>query len=145
MEPRLRVQMHRAFFDHLKSKLDAEDKSDAIAWLVRLHDELGKRFKAVLPSKRTQIDEHFDSTLFAQQLTARAYGYRELGPLVECTWGLLRMACAPDMDVQLQEAYTEVKAALVPGAAFSVTVPLYLRLAHGQLDEIIRRIEELRA
>jgi hypothetical protein len=48
------------------------------------------------------------------------------------------------MDVQVQEAYTNVAAALVPGAAFSDVVPIYLKEAHGQLDEIIRRIQELK-
>jgi len=48
------------------------------------------------------------------------------------------------MDEAVQKAYTEVAGALVPGAQFSQVVPLYLRLVHAQLDEVIRRIQELR-
>lgn len=144
VQARLRVQMRRAFFDVLQEKLAAEDKREAVEWLVRLHGELGQRFAAVLPSKRADISDRLDNQLFAQQLRAGTYGSAQLGPLIEYTWALLRMACAPDMDAQVQASYTHVAASLVPGAAFSNVVPIYLQEAHGQLDEIIRRIEELR-
>ena len=85
-----------------------------------------------------------DNELFAQQLRAGAYGSEQLGPLIEYTWALLRMACAPDMDKEVHDSYTTVASALVPGAAFSAIVPMYLKHAHGQLDEIIRRIQGLR-
>ena len=141
---RLRVQMRKAFFDVLQDALAAEDNIKAVPWLIRLHDELGKRFCAVLPSKRRDIEDRIDNQLFAQQIGAGTYGSEQMGPLIEYTWALLRMACAPDMDAQVQEAYDNVAAALVPGAAFSDVVPLYLKEAHGQLDEIIRRIKQLK-
>lgn len=141
---RLRVQMRRAFFDVLQDTLAADDKTKATVWLIRLHDELGKRFSAVLPSKKRDIEDRLDNQLFAQQINAGTYGSEQLGPLIEYTWALLRMACAPDMDTKLQVAYENVAAALVPGAAFSDVVPLYLKEAHGQLDEIVRRIQALK-
>ena len=147
LSERLAVQMKRAFFDVLSEKLAAEDvkdKLEAVEWLVKLHDELGKRFAAVLPSQRADITDRMDNVLFAQQLRAGTYGSEQLGPLIEYTWALLRMACAPDMDAEIQSAYNAVADSLQPGAAFSTVVPLYLKHAHGQLDEIIRRIEELR-
>lgn len=142
---RLEVQMRRAFFDVLQEKLAANDKREAVEWLVRLHGELGQRFAAVLPSKRADIGERMDNELFAQQVRAGAYGSEQLGPLIEYTWALLRMACAPDMDAQVQASYRQVAASLVPGAAFSDVVPLYLKEAHAQLDEIINRIQKMRA
>jgi hypothetical protein len=101
------------------------------------------RFAAVLPSKARDIADRMDNELFAQQLKAGAYGSEQMGPLIEYTWALLRMACAPDMDSDIQAAYEEVASSLVPGAAFSAVIPLYLRCAHEQLDEVIRRIREL--
>lgn len=133
--------MRRAFFDAIEHALQAEDKSDAIEWLIRLHDELGQRFTAVLPSKARDITDRMDNELFAQQLRSGAYGSEQLGPLIEYTWALLRMACAPDMDRQVHDSYTTVASALVPGAAFSTIVPIYLEHAHSQLDEIILRIQ----
>tara|TARA_B100000700_G_C14424677_1_gene569739 strand:- start:33 stop:485 length:453 start_codon:yes stop_codon:yes gene_type:complete len=144
LEGRLRVQLRRAFFDLLEDRLAAQDKQEAVLWLIRLHDELRQRFSAVLPSRAQDISERLDTQLFAQQIKAGAYGSEQLGPLIDYTWSLLRMACAPDMDDAVQKSYNEVASALVPGAAFSKVVPLYLKHAHGQLDEIIRRIEELR-
>lgn len=144
---RLAVQMRRAFFDVLAEKLAASDaptRQEAVEWLVKLHHELGQRLAAVLPSRRDDIMDRMDSELFSQQLRAGTYGSEQLGPLIQYTWGLLRMACAPDMDADIQGAYDAVAASLQPGAAFSTVVPLYLRHAHGQLDEIIRRIEELK-
>lgn len=143
LRERLSVQMRRAFFDSLQQKLEADDKSEAVDWLVRLHGELGQRFAAVLPSQKRDITDRLDNGLFGQQLRAGAYGSEQLGPLIEYTWALLRMACAPDMDQAVQAAYDEVAASLVPGAAFSTVVPLYLKCAHTQLDEVIRRIREL--
>ena len=143
LRERLSIQMRRAFFDTLELKLEAKDKGEAIEWLITLHDELGKRFAAVLPSKKRDIDDRMDNELFAQLLKAGAYGSEQLGPLIEYTWALLRMACAPDMDAELREAYGQVAGALVPGAAFGKVVPLYLKHAHTQLDEIIRRIRDL--
>ena len=143
LQQRLSTQMRRAFFDTLEHKLKASDKSEAIEWLIRLHDELGKRFAAVLPSKKRDIMDRLDNELFAQQLRGGAYGSEQLGPLIEYTWALLRMACAPDMDCAVQAAYETVSASLVPGAAFSTVVPLYLKCAHTQLDEVIRRIREI--
>lgn len=145
LNERLSIQMRRAFFDCLEDKLGAEDKSEAIEWLIRLHDELGRRFAAVLPSQRVDIVDRLDNELFAQQLRGGVYGSEQLGPLIEYTWALLRMACAPDMDAEVHKAYGVVSASLVPGAAFSTVVPLYLRNAHEQLDEVIRRIQELKA
>lgn len=142
LQERLSVQMRRAFFDSLEEKLHQEP-GEAIEWLVRLHDELGKRFAAVIPSFKSQIDDHMDNELFAQQLRAGAYGAEQLGPLIEYTWALLHTACAPNMDESVHKAYETVAASLVPGAAFSAVVPLYLKHAHAQLDEIIRRIREL--
>jgi len=144
LNKRLSTQMVRALFDSLEDKLKAHDKSEAVEWLIRLHDELGKRFAAVLPSKRVDIADRLDNTLFAQQLRGGKYGSEQLGPLIEYTWALLRMACSPDMDAQVHDAYSVVSASMVPGAAFSTVVPLYLKNAHEQLDEIIRRINELR-
>jgi len=143
LRERLSIQMRRAFFDSLENKLEADDKSEAIEWLVRLHGELGQRLAAVLPSKKRDIADRLDNELFGQQLRAGAYGSEQLGPLIEYTWALLRMACAPDMDADVQAAYDTVAASLVPGAAFSTVVPLYLRCAHAQLDEVIRRVREL--
>jgi len=145
LQARLSIQMRRAFFDALEDKLQAPDNSEAIEWLIRLHGELGQRFTAVLPSKARDIEDRLDNHLFAQQLRARTYGSEQLGPLIEYTWALLRMACAPDMDGAVHAAYAEVAASLVPGAAFSTVVPLYLKCAHAQLDEVIRRISELKA
>jgi len=145
LRERLAIQMRRAFFDTLELKLDADEKGEAIEWLISLHDELGKRFAAVLPSKKRDIDDRMDNELFAQLLRAGAYGSEQLGPLIEYTWALLRMACAPDMDVAIQDAYEQVSCALVPGAAFSTVVPLYLKHAHAQLDEVIYRIRKLHA
>jgi len=146
LRERLSVQMRSAFFDALEVKLACdEDKGEAIEWLISLHDELGKRFGAVLPSKKRDIGDRMDNELFAQLLKAGAYGSEQLGPLIEYTWTLLRMACAPDMDVEIQDAYDQVAGALVPGAAFSTVVPLYLNHAHAQLDEIIHRIRKLQA
>ena len=141
---RLQVQLRRAFFDSIKGRLAADDKSAAVEWLVRLHDELRMRFEAVLPSKKADISERLDTQLFAQQLRAGAYGSAEMGPLIDYTWSLLRMACAPDMDADVDKLYSEVASALVPGAAFSDVVPLYLSHAHALLDEIISRIRKLR-
>ena len=143
LRERLSVQMRRAFFDSLELRLGAEDTHEATEWLVRLHGELGQRFAAVLPSQKRDIADKLDNELFGQQLRAGAYGSGQLGPLIEYTWALLRMACAPDMDTEVQAAYDTVAASLVPGAAFSTVVPLYLRCAHTQLDEVIRRIREL--
>ena len=98
----------------------------------------------MLPSRRADIMDRMDNVLFAQQLRAGTYGSEQLGPLIQYTWTLLRMACAPDMDADIQSAYDAVAASLQPGASFSTVVPLYLKHAHGQLDEIIRRIEELK-
>ena len=145
LQERLATQMRRAFFDVMQAKLAAPDKTEAVDWLVRLHDELGRRFAAVLPSKAAEIREHMDNELFAQQLRAGTYGSEHLGPLIEYTWRLLRMACAPDMDAAVAKAYDAVASSLVPGAPFSAVVPLYLNHAHAQLDEIIRRIKELQA
>ena len=141
LEQRLSIQMRRAFFDSLQSKLLQDDKSAAIEWLVQLHDELGKRFAAVLPSMRGTILDHMDNQLFAQQLRAGTYGSEQLGPLIDYTWSLLRTACAPDMDDDVQSAYNQVAGSLKPGAAFSDVVPLFLDKAHGQLDDVIRRIK----
>ena len=132
-----------AFFDAIEQEID-KDPAKAVEWLVRLHEELAQRFIAVLPSKARDITDRLDTVLFEQQLKAGAYGSEQMGPLIEYTWALLRMACAPDMDADLQAAYDEVAAVLVPGAAFSAVVPLYLRNAHAQLDEITRRIMELK-
>jgi hypothetical protein len=144
LRARLDVQMRKAFFDVLQHKL-VEEPVEAVEWLIRLHGELGERFVALLPSKARDIGDRMDNELFGQQLVAGSYGSAELGPLIHYTWALLRMACSPDMDSQLEDAYEEVAAALVPGAAFSSVVPLYLRVAHGQLDEITRRIAALNA
>lgn len=144
LQQRLAVQMRRAFFDVMQSKLAAHDPTEAVEWLIRLHSELGQRFAAVLPSKAGEIRDHMDSELFAQQLRAGTYGSEQLGPLIEYTWALLRTACAPDMDAAVGKAYDAVASALVPGAPFSAVVPLYLNHAHAQLDEIIRRIKELK-
>ena len=143
LRERLSIQMRRAFFDALEDKLTADDKSEAIEWLIALHDELGKRFTAVLPSQKLDIGDRMDNQMFAQLLKAGAYGSEQLGPLIEYTWALLRMACAPDMDAEIQDAYEQVAGALLPGAAFGTVVPLYLKHAHTQLDEIIRRIRDL--
>ena len=135
--------VRKAFFDSMQDQI-AKEPAQAVEWLVKLHGELAQRFKAVLPSQARNIDERLDTELFAQQLRAGAYGSEQMGPLIEYTWALLRMACAPDMDGEVQKAYDEVAGALQPGAAFSEVVPLYLRHAHAQLDEVIRRIMELR-
>ena len=135
--------VRQAFFDAIQEKI-AEEPAQAVEWLVKLHAELAQRFKAVLPSQARNIDERLDTELFAQQLRAGAYGSEQMGPLIEYTWALLRMACAPDMDAEVQKAYDAVAGALQPGAPFSKVVPLYLRHAHAQLDEVIRRIMELR-
>ena len=135
--------MRLAFFDSLEQTLrDEPDRS--VDWLVRLHEELGRRFTAIMPSKTRDIADRLDSELFKQQLSAGAYGSEQLGPLIEYTWALLRMACAPDMDVEVTAAYDQVAGALVPGAAFSTVVPLYLRHAHLLLDEIMHRIHRFR-
>ena len=135
--------VRQSFFDAIQDKI-AEEPAQAVEWLVKLHGELAQRFKAVLPSQARNIDERLDTELFAQQLRAGAYGSEQMGPLIEYTWALLRMACAPDMDAEVQQAYDAVAGALQPGAPFSTVVPLYLRHAHTQLDEVIRRIMELR-
>ena len=142
LQERLSVQMRRAFFDCLEEKLH-QKPGEAVEWLVQLHDELGRRFAAVIPSYKSEIDDHMDNELFAQQLRAGAYGSEQLGPLIEYTWMLLHKACAPDMDASVRTAYETVAASLVPGVSFSAVVPLYLKHAHAQLDEIIRRIREL--
>ena len=134
--------VRRAFFDSIEDEMDKHPVNSA-DWLVKLHYELAQRFKAILPSKQRDIDARLDTDLFEQQLKAGAYGSEQMGPLIEYTWALLRMACAPDMDKDVQAAYEEVAGALVPGAAFSKVVPLYLRHAHMQLDEIIDRIQML--
>lgn len=135
--------VRKAFFDSIQDRI-ATEPAKAVEWLAKLHGELAQRFTAVLPSKARDIKERMDTELFEQQLRAGAYGSEQMGPLIEYTWALLRMACAPDMDAEVQKAYDEVAAVLVPGAAFSTVVPLYLRNAHTQLDEITRRIMELR-
>lgn len=135
--------VRRAFFDAMTELMDSEpDRS--VDWLVKLHEELAWRFSKLLPTRISSIEEHMDTELFAQQLRAGTYGSEQLGPLIEFTWGLLRMACAPDMDTDIQQAYDEVAAALQPGAKFSTVVPLYLRHAHHLLDMIMRRIMELK-
>lgn len=143
LQERLAKQMRRAFFDQLELALEEHGNAKSVDWLIRLHAELGARFKAVLPSKHRDISDRFDNALFAQQLSSGAYGSEQLGPLIEYTWALLRMACAPDMDTAVQAAYNKVAASLVPGAAFSTVVPLYLKCAHEQVDEVVRRIGEL--
>lgn len=135
--------VRRAFFDSLEDEMDKQP-AKAVAWLVKLHGELASRFKAILPSKARDIAARLDTDLFEQQLQSGGYGSEQLGPLIEYTWALLRMACAPDMDQEVQAAYDQVAGALVPGAAFSKVVPLYLKHAHTQLDEIMKRIMELR-
>jgi hypothetical protein len=143
LEQRLAVQMRKAFFDCLQDKLKMEDKTEAIGWLIRLHEELGNRFCAVLPSRAVQIREHMDNQLFAQQLHNGAYGSEQLGPLIEYTWQLLGIACAPDMDAEVRTSYARTASVLAPGAEFCVVVPLYLKEAHAQLDEIIDRVRKL--
>ena len=143
LQERLATQMRLAFFACMREKLASDDKTEAIEWLIPLHQELGKRLAAVLPSKAREIHEHMDNELFAQQLRAGTFGSEQLGPLINYTWELLRMACAPDMDNDVKAAYETVCASLQPGAAFSDVVPLYLDHAHAQLDEIIKRIKEL--
>jgi len=143
MQERLRHQMRLAFFDTLE-KTVREEPDRSVEWLGRLHEELGMRFTAVLPSKARDIADRVDSELFVQQLRAGVYGSEQMGPLIEYTWELLRMACAPDMDVQVTAAYQEVASTLVPGAAFSTVVPVYLRHAHLLLDEIVHRINVLK-
>ena len=91
------------------------------------------------------IADRMDNELFAQLLRTGAYGSEQLGPLIEYTWTLLRMACAPDMDQEVNDSYKAVASALVPGAAFSAVVPIYLKHAHGQLDEIIKRIQGIQS
>ena len=135
--------MRLAFFDTLE-KTVREEPDRSVEWLGRLHEELGMRFTAVLPSKARDIADRVDSELFVQQLRAGVYGSEQMGPLIEYTWELLRMACAPDMDVQVTAAYQEVASTLVPGAAFSTVVPVYLRHAHLLLDEIVHRINVLK-
>ena len=142
IQQRLQVQMRRAFFDTIENRMQTQP-AKAIEWLVELHGEVRERFCAILPSKAAEVKERLDTELFAQQMRAGAYGSEQMGPLIEYTWTLLRTACAPDMDEAVQKAYTEVAGALVPGAQFSQVVPLYLRLVHTQLDEIIRRVREL--
>ena len=142
IQVRLKTQMRRAFFDSIEHRMEKQP-AQAIEWLVGLHGEVCDRFCAILPSKASEVKERLDTELFAQQIRAGAYGSEQMGPLIEYTWTLLRMACAPDMDEAVQKAYTEVAGALVPGAQFSQVVPLYLRLVHTQLDEIIRRVREL--
>ena len=56
---------------------------------------------------------------------------------------LLLFNLKTDMDDDVQSAYNQVAGSLKPGAAFSDVVPLFLDKAHGQLDEVIRRIKEL--
>lgn len=135
--------VRRAFFDAMSDLIEQEPEK-SVEWLVKLHGELRWRFEKLLPSKAQDIRERIDTELFARQMRAGTYGSEQMGPLIEYTWALLRMACAPDMDATLQQAYEEVAGALVPGAPFSKVVPLYLKHAHAQLDEIMRRIMELR-
>ena len=145
LRERLAVQMRRAFFDCLEEKLAAGDKTEAVEWLIPLHKELGDRFVALLPSKETEIKEYIDNDLFAQQIRANAYGSDQLGPLINYTWSLLHQACAPDMDDDIKKAYATVSSSLVPGAAFHKVVPLFLDLAHTQIDMIVQRIQEIRS
>lgn len=143
LKERLAIQMRRAFFDCLAEKLAKDDKQEAIEWLIPLHKELGDRFKALLPSKQEEISEYIDNELFAQQLRSNAYGSDQLGPLINFTWSLLRQACAPDMDDDVNQAYNIVSESLVPGAAFHTVVPLFLDCAHKQIDIIVARIHEI--
>jgi hypothetical protein len=142
IQARLKVQMRRAFFDSIEHRMEKQPVQ-AIEWLVSLHGEVRDIFCAIIPSKAAEVKERLDTELFAQQMRAGTYGSEQMGPLIEYTWTLLRTACAPDMDEAVQKAYTEVAGALVPGAQFSQVVPLYLRLVHTQLDEIILRVREL--
>ena len=142
-EQRLAGQMRKAFFDCLHDKLKMDDKTEAIGWLIRLHEELGNRFCAVLPSRAAHIREHMDNQLFAQQLRNGAFGSEQLGPLIEYTWQLLGTACAPNMDAEVRESHARTASVLTPGAEFCVVVPLYLKEAHAQLDEIIDRVRKL--
>lgn len=141
---RCEIRMRRVFFDALQDRLSANDEREVVEWFVRLHGELCHRLASVLPSKRADIGERMDNQLFAQQLRAGACGPEQLGPLIQYTWELLRMACAPDMDAQVQASCRQLEASLVPGAAISDVLPRYLQEAHAQLDMIVDRIQKMR-
>ena len=102
----MQVIMRRVFFEQMETRM-ASAPQETVDWLVRLHQELADRFAAVLPSKTSEIRDHMDNELFAQQMRAGAYGSEELGPLIEYTWTLLRTACAPDMDAEVHASYDE--------------------------------------
>lgn len=129
---------------HAKVEQPASNQGETVEQLVRLHGDLGQRLTSVLPSKRADIGERMDNELFAQQLRAGAYGSEQLGPLIEYTWALLRMACTPSMNAQVQASYRQVVASLVLGASVSDMALLYFNEAHDQLDKIIKRIQKMR-
>lgn len=143
LEQRLAVQRRKVFFDCLNEKLEMNDKTEAIGWQIRLHEELGNRFCALLPSEVAQIRELMDTQLFAQQLHNGAYGLKQLSPLIEYTWQLLGMVCSFEMNAELRTSYARTVSAIEPGVASCVLVPIYLQAAHTQLDRIIDRARKL--
>ena len=136
--------MRQAFFDSIEAELEKPDKSQAIDWVVRLHDELRQRLCALRPSRSDDISDHMDNQLFSQRLKANAFGAEHFTSLVEYTFETLKEIVSPDMDSDMEEKRREVLDGIKPGALFSKQVPLFLKHSHALLDESIRRIMELK-
>jgi hypothetical protein len=142
-EKRLTIEMKRAFYDQVEERM-RENPTEANEWIVSLHGELANRFKAVLPSKATEIDDYMDNTLFKQQLYGGTFGSDEMVALIEYSFKLLKIACAPDQDKDIAISYAKIKDIFIPGVQFSKLVPHFLMEMHIHQDEIIRRIVELK-
>lgn len=128
--------MRAAFFDAMMELMD-DEPDKACQWLCKLHEELAWRLTSLLPAKKHDIDKYLDSVAFANNLNTGAY--MDMKPSIEFTWGLLGMACASDMDLQLHEAKCKVVQ-----ASSNAVIPLFLKHAHEQIDHISRRILDLR-
>ena len=128
--------MRSAFFDAMLELMD-DEPDKAVEWLAKLHGELAWRLAKLLPGKQRDIDHFLDTETFAANL--RAGIAVDLRPTVEFTWGLLGMACASDMDHDICAAKHKVLR-----ASRDAMAPLFLKHAHEQLDEITRRIMELK-
>lgn len=130
-------RMVRASFFEAMSDLMEDEPQQAIGWLCKLHHELGWRLGQLLPGKVRDIEQHLNTERLRALLEA---GVKPpLQQQVDFTFDLLHMAASADMDKQLKRVRKRLHK-----VNDDAVLPLFLKHAHEQLDDIGKRIMDLR-
>jgi hypothetical protein len=141
MENIIRTKMTQAFWDLIKSDLDAEPQR--FDHIIKLIVELKERLKKFTPHNqylRDNLDEHIDPVFLKQLFEANVFDAKSFSNLVFFLIHKLERYCSPDSDKSIADFKSNVIKQFKGNVVYSSFLPWFLTEYHTHLDKIEEEI-----